>query len=114
MERLSLKGKRSVVLTGFSSAPHLTGALCYDAAAGRFSSVQVERVGREFYSTGDVFASVLTGGLVKGKSLTEAAREAVEFIRACAVRTVEQNLPMREGVDFEPLLGLLTERSGQA
>ena len=69
---------------------------------------------REFYSTGDVFASVLTGGLVKGKSLTEAAREAVEFIRACAVRTVEQNLPMREGVDFEPLLGLLTERSGQA
>lgn len=108
VERLSLGGRRSVVLTGASTAPELTGAMCYDAGTGRTEAVQTRRVPRVFYGTGDVFTSVLTGALVKGKSLTDAAGEAVEFVRACAERTARIQLPLREGVDFEPLLGLLT------
>ena len=108
VERLSLDGRRSVVLTGASLAPDLTGAMCLDARTGHVEAVQTRRVPQEFHGTGDVFASVLTGALVRGKSLTDAAREAVEFVRACAERTAQVQLPMREGVDFEPLLGLLT------
>lgn len=108
VERLSLNGRRSVVLTGASAAPDLTGAMCFDAKSGQTESIQVSRVPREFYGTGDVFASVLAGALVKGTDLPEATRQAVDFVRACAERTAEQNLPIREGVDFEPLLGLLT------
>lgn len=108
VERLSLDGRRSVVLTGASTAPDLTGAMCFDAKTGRTKSVQVRRVPREFYGTGDVFASVLSGALVRGQPLAIAVRQAVDFVRACAERTAEQNLPIREGVDFEPLLGLLT------
>lgn len=108
VERLSLNGRRSVALTGASTAPELTGAMCFDAKTGRTEAVQTRRVPREFHGTGDVFASVLTGALVKGASLPDAARQAVEFIRTCAERTAAQDLPMREGVDFEPLLGLLT------
>ena len=107
VERLSLNGRRSVVLTGASTAPELTGAMCFDAKTGQVHSVQVDRVPREFYGTGDVFASVLAGALVKGVTLPDATRQAVEFVRACAQRTAEQDLPIREGVDFEPLLGLL-------
>ena len=107
VERLSLDGRRSVVLTGASAAPELTGAMCFDAKTGRTKSIQVRRIPREFYGTGDVFASVLAGALVKGETLPDASRQAVEFVRACAERTAEQNLPIREGVDFEPLLGLL-------
>ena len=106
--RLSMEGKRSVVLTGFSAAPGLTGALCYDAARGESCAVQAKRVDREFCSTGDVFASVLTGALVKGADLESAARQAVDFVHRCAELTAENGLPLREGVDFEPLLGLLT------
>lgn len=108
VERLSLDGRRSVVLTGASTAPELTGAMCYDAKTGRTEAVQTRRVPRVFYGTGDVFASVLTGALVKGTPLPDAAREAVEFVRACAERTARIQLPLREGVEFEPLLGLLT------
>ena len=108
VERLSLEGRRSVVLTGASTAPHLTGAMCFDAASGRTEAVQTRRVDREFHGTGDVFASVLTGALVHGRPLSEAAGQAVEFIRACAERTAAEALPLREGADFEPLLGLLT------
>lgn len=108
VERLSLDRKRSVVLTGASAEEGETGAVCYDASTGRVEVVETQRVPREFHGTGDVFASVLTGALVQGASLTEAARAAVDFVRLCAERTAAEGLPMREGVDFEPLLGTLT------
>ena len=109
VERLSLDGRRSVVLTGASTAPELTGAMCFDARTGRTEAVQTRRVPQEFHGTGDVFASVLTGALVQGAPLPDAARQAVDFVRACAERTAKAGIPMREGVEFEPLLGLLTQ-----
>ena len=108
VERLSLDGRRSVVLTGASTAPELTGAMCFDARTGQTEAVQTRRVPQEFHGTGDVFASVLTGALVQGASLPDAARQAVDFVRACAERTARAGIPMREGVEFEPLLRLLT------
>lgn len=108
VERLSLEGTRSVVLTGAAASEDSTGAVCFDAADGRVHTLQTERVPREFHGTGDVFASVLTGALVQGASLPQATRAAVDFVRLCAERTAAQGLPMREGVDFEPLLGTLT------
>ena len=112
VEELSRKGTRSVVLTGVSEAPGRTGALCYDAPTGSLETIQTDFVAHPLLGTGDIFASVLTGGLVRGKSLPAAARQAAEFIRACAERTVAEDLPLREGVDFEPLLGLLTDKEG--
>ena len=110
-EELSLGGTRSVALTGASLEVGKTGAMCFDAQTGRTQAVQTDFIVHPLHGTGDVFASVLTGALLRGRSLAEAAEQAVEFIRACAVRTVEQDLPLREGVDFEPLLGLLMDRS---
>ena len=108
VEWLSLDGRRSVVLTGASTAPELTGAMCFDARTGQTEAVQTQRVPQEFHGTGDVFASVLTGALVQGASLPDAVRQAVDFVRACAERTARAGIPMREGVEFEPLLRLLT------
>lgn len=110
-EQLSMDGRRSVVLTGASAGPDLTGAVCFDAKTGRTDILQAERVPRTFLGTGDVFASVLTGALVKGDALPEATRQAVDFVHACAARTMEENIPLREGVDFEPLLGLLSNHT---
>lgn len=109
VEQLSMRGRRSVVLTGVSTAEDSTGAMYFDARTGQVKAIQTRRVNRDFHGTGDVFSSVLTGALVRGSSLPEAAREAVEFVRACAERTAAAGLPMREGVDFEPLLGLLAK-----
>ena len=108
VRRLSMDGRRSVVLTGTVLSPEHTGAVCFDSKTGQSVSVETARVPREFHGTGDVFASVLTGALVQGHALAEAVRQAVEFVRLCAQRTAQEALPMREGVDFEPLLGCLT------
>ncbi len=107
---LSLDGRRSVVLTGAAMTPGSTGAVCFDAGTGRLTAAQAEFVAHPLHGTGDVFASVLTGALLRGEGLTDAAQLAADFIHDCAVRTVAQGLPFREGVDFEPLLGRLTER----
>lgn len=110
VESLSLGGKRSVALTGAALAPGRTGAVCFDARTGEESAAQADFVAHPLHGTGDVFASVLTGALIRGDSLREGAALAVDFIHDCAVRTVAQGLPLREGVDFEPLLGQLIPR----
>lgn len=109
VERLSMDGKRSVVLTGVSTSPETIGAMCFDSKTGHSSLVQTDFVAHAFHGTGDVFASVLTGALMQGKRLEHAAELAAKFVRACAERTAVEDLPMREGVDFEPLLHYLTE-----
>ena len=45
------------------------------------------------------------------RALLDAAAQAVDFIRLCAVRTAAEGIPLREGVDFEPLLGHLVPRT---
>lgn len=107
LHRLSLDGSRSVVLTGVSLSPGKTGAACFDRTDGSIHFIQTDFVARSFHGTGDLFASVLTGALVQGCRLPEAAARAAEFVRLCAAHTAPLNLPQREGIEFEPLLGRL-------
>lgn len=108
--KLSLDGRRSVVLTGVSPAPDAVGAACFDRDTGAAELVSAPMAQGQFHGTGDLFASVLTGGLVRGMSLVRSAQLAADFTSRCAARTGAQELPRREGVDFEPLLW----RLGQA
>ena len=111
VRELGLHGRRSVVLTGVSLSPGKTGAMCFDAKTSRTETVQVDMIAHPLLGTGDIFASVLTGALVRGDTLFSAATQAADFVRACAVHTAAQDLPLREGVDFEPMLGLLTQKN---
>lgn len=113
VESLSLEGRRSVVLTGASLSPDQTGAMCFDARTGQTEAVQTAFVAHELHGTGDVFASVLTGALMQGDSLSQSARRAADFVRDCAERTAAANLSLREGVDFEPLLWTLHRDADQ-
>lgn len=101
---LSGGGRRSVVLTGVSLAPDTVGAVTFDKATGETAIVSAKQVDGQFHGTGDLFASVLTGALVQRMSLQKAASLAAEFVSLAAAHTAAQNLPRREGVDFEPLL----------
>ena len=108
-EALSLEGRRSVVLTGAAPGQRdRAGAGCFDRTSGRTDFVSAPLAPGQFHGTGDLFASVLTGALVRGYALAEAAQLAADFTSLCALRT--GGLPVREGLDFEPLLW----RLGQA
>ena len=84
-------------------------ACVFDRASGGTEFLFDTFIGKEFHGTGDVFASVLTGALVKGETLHEAVRLAEAFVRECAIQPMPQNIPAREGVDFEPILCKLHE-----
>lgn len=108
VRRLSLGGRRSVVLTGYSSESGQTGALCFDRDSGEIKAVQTPREPQDFSGTGDLFASVLAGGVARGVPLFQAAQAAADFVRDCIARTLAEGLTEQDGVDFEPLLGQLT------
>ena len=103
VKRLSLEGRRSVVLTGYRRGGN-TGSLCLDAATGEVTVTENPCVEVSFPGTGDLFASVLCGGMLQGRSFRESAALAEKFVHDCIVRTVERGLPRFHGVDFEPLL----------
>lgn len=107
LERLSLDGKRSVVITGVSDGPGRVGTACFDRVEGRIWTAATEQADGRFPGTGDLFASVLLGGLLRGEPLRPANRRAVDFVRACALRTLALGTPILEGVQFEGLLGSL-------
>ena len=108
VRRLSVGGRRSVVLTGYSSESGQTGALCFDRDSGESKAVQTPREPQDFSGTGDLFASVLAGGVARGVPLFQAAQAAADFVRDCIARTLAEELTEQDGVDFEPLLGQLT------
>ena len=107
VKRLSMEGRRSVVLTGYRSSPDKTGSLCLDAKTGKVTLTENTCVEVSYPGTGDLFASVLCGGLLQGRTLSDSAALAENFVHECIVRTYEKGLPRFHGVNFEPLLGRL-------
>ena len=91
-----------IVLTGLDLAPgEVTVACC---AEGKTEFVQHERLGGFYPGTGDIFASVLLGGLLAGGGLTDSAAKAGAFVRECIAFTAARHTDPMHGVQFEPLL----------
>lgn len=111
LKRLSLGGKRSVILTGLSFSPNALGAGSLDRETGQVRIAQAPLAAGRFSGTGDLFASVALGRLLAGHDLHDASHTAVEFVAKAAQATADRGGDPLEGADFEPLLGLLT--SGQ-
>lgn len=94
-----------IVLTGLDLAPgEVTVACCAD---GSTKFVRHERLGGFYPGTGDIFASVLLGGLLAGGTLTGSAAQAGAFVRECIAFTAARRTDPMHGVQFEPLLGRL-------
>ena len=97
----------AVVLTGVSAGPGLLGAACCQGDGRRYFAMERQAPG-QCHGTGDIFAAVFTGALVRGAPLEAAAGRAAAFAARCVEHTLALGAPPREGVDLEPLLGLLT------
>ncbi|WP_087972824.1 pyridoxamine kinase [Oceanobacillus rekensis] len=63
--------------------------------------------GKSYSGTGDLFASVMMGSMMRGEDLEKSIKLAVSFLsKAIGDSTVEQ-IPEVEGVNFEKYLGML-------
>lgn len=107
LRRLSLGGRRSVIITGLSLSPDTLGAGCFDRETGATDFAQAPLAHGTFSGTGDLFASVAFGKLLAGESLPTATQAAVSFVSLAANATLERGGDPVEGADFEPMLYLL-------
>lgn len=93
----SIQGK-CVVLTGAISDPEFTGIALREGNDIVF--YRHRRIRGAFHGTGDIFASVLTGAMLRGIPLSNAAELAADFTYQSLVLTPHKPSG-RFGVDFE-------------
>lgn len=98
-------GARNVVLTGVSFEPDSLGSAVSDGRTVRYDFNP--RLGRLTHGTGDVFASVFAGALLRGRSAYEAAALAADIVCE-AIRATEDG--HWYGVRFERAIPSLVER----
>ena len=101
-KKLCDRGPEKVVITGVSRGSFLEN-YCYERDYG--SSVQrILRIAPQRSGTGDVFASIVAAGAVRGVPFAKSVRTAAGFIRACLKRSSELEIPATDGVCFEEVI----------
>lgn len=93
----------AVVITGVAGNNGTIGFCGADRQAGSFS-YQTEVIPRQFHGTGDLFAAVLAGGVVRGLSVYDAGVLAADFVRRCVAETEAVSA---YGVEFEKQISYL-------
>ncbi len=107
LRRAAGLGCRQVMLTGASLSEGMTGVLTYDSKSDEFFSCQNAVVPGTYIGTGDLFSSVLTGALVRGMSLREAADLACTYVRKTILKTAEDGDNGWYSINFEETLSWL-------
>ncbi|MDE7064688.1 MAG: bifunctional hydroxymethylpyrimidine kinase/phosphomethylpyrimidine kinase, partial [Desulfovibrionaceae bacterium] len=109
LRRLTDMGPGMAVIT---SVPLCEGrrqiaVLAYHAAQKRFWKVECPYIPAFYPGTGDAFASVLTGCLIRGDSLPLAMDRAVQFVTMGLRATFGNDEPTRYGILLERVLDTL-------
>ena len=99
-----LKTTKAVLLTGYSPTPDTVGFYYRDGQT-EFAHAG-PRLPRSCHGTGDLFAAVVTGGLMRGLSVPEAGVLAAEFVHRSIANTGKDS---RFGVAFEGELARLAD-----
>ena len=107
LEKLLELGCKAAMITGFGEGED-TGFLALDGE-GRELSYSHPLLPQSYPGTGDVFSSVLVGGLVRGLSLREAGVLASDFVAGCIAATAANPQGPDYGVEFEGQLGKLMD-----
>lgn len=110
VQRLAGLGARRVVLKGVSFDDKKIGIVSYDSQNQKINWYFHERMPQSFHGTGDIFASVLTGALVRGFELQNACRLAADFVVEAIRATLSHKDYNWYGVDFESAIPYLVEK----
>lgn len=112
LKKLSELGARKIVLKGISFDDKKLGIATYDSQTEKITWYFHEKMPQNFHGTGDIFASVLTGALVRGLTIEKACRLAADFV----VESIKATLSHKDynwyGVDFEQAIPKLITQLG--
>ena len=103
---LAMEYETEVVITGIdfpvkAGVQEIGNLIC---AGDSVQWVTAQKVGGSYSGTGDLFASVLSAGMVKGTDTVESVRKAVNFLAKGIRDAVEEETDRNEGICFEKYL----------
>lgn len=119
LKKLAGLGAKRVVLKGIefakdqdsvSGVKGKIGIASYDSETGKVSWYFHRKMRQSFHGTGDIFASVLTGALVRGLSLEKSYALAGDFVVESIRKTLSHKDHNNYGVDFEAAFPMLIRR----
>ena len=109
-QKMTAFGASQIVITGVPCGESIgTYGLDVTKDADRAFFYRVPRQPKSFPGTGDIFASVLLGALMRGDDLFAATRAAADFVGEVIAYSQECGEPTRDGVLLEPMLWKLAK-----
>lgn len=119
MKDIAALGAKKVVLKGIefeAGEPEIgnvagkIGVASYDSLTGKFSWYFHEKIPQNFHGTGDIFASVFTGAMLRGMTLEKSYALAADFVVESIKETLSHEDHNWYGVDFEAVFPYLWKR----
>lgn len=110
---LTRKFQVEAVITGISHETE-TGGKCISNLISRENSQQwitTKKEGGSYSGTGDLFASILCAGMVKGTDTAASVQKAVDFLAKGIHDAVMEGTDRNEGICFETYLHELSDRT---
>lgn len=110
--RLMADGCDALVVTGVVQGDRIENCVltAIDAPAVWVGGHRVEQ---NFAGTGDLFASVLCGWLLRGSDLVAAVEKTTDFVCKATAATATMQVNGQDGIAFEPFLFQLNKEENQ-
>ena len=103
------KENKIILVTGIvfrdSSGEEWIANLLVEKERNRLFSFK--KIGSSFSGTGDLFASVLAGGIARGDDPADLCELAGKFVQASMEDAIREGIPRNDGSEFERHLGML-------
>lgn len=110
LKKLTGLGARVAALTGVSLEKGSIGVMGLNSQTGEYFEYFGEKIDAAYHGTGDIFASAVVGGLMRGLPLVKACAVAADFTRECIRVTKEDPKGIAYGVNFETVIPWLVKR----
>jgi pyridoxine kinase len=110
LKKLAALGSKKIVVKGVDFGNGRIGIMSYDRASDTFSDYFHEKLPTSFHGTGDIFASVCVGALMRGWTLEKAYALAADYVVEAIKATVAHDGYNWYGVDFETVVPYLVKR----
>ncbi len=109
---LTRSGPQTVIVTGIrfedaGSGKRMVGNLAVNGSGAKLSAFPY--IGGSFSGTGDLFASVMAGGIARGDDIFRLMGLAGEFIEKAMKDSMAGQVERNDGTNYEKYLGMLME-----
>ena len=98
----------NIIITGVHNENTIS-TISYDTQTSTLFSADKPLYDGVFYGSGDLFASAFIGMYLQGASLSEATKNASDFVNDCIIKTLDERDKYWYGLKFEQSLSILTD-----